>query len=254
MQREWMTIVAHQSIANQTYLLELQGSLPQFVETPGQFVHIQVSDDFFLRRPVSIADVDSDKGSVTLLYKVMGKGTDALTKKQIGDKLDVLGPSGTGFPIDELMTNKALLIGGGIGVPPLYCLAKNLKARGIEVMSILGFRSREDVFFTEKFQSLGDVHVATNDGSMGTRGFVTDVIPQVDGYDTYFSCGPTVMLKGVKEQLKGVPGYISIEERMGCGVGACFACVVECADEEDTKGYRKICSDGPVFRPEEVIL
>ncbi|WP_163530455.1 dihydroorotate dehydrogenase electron transfer subunit [Halobacillus ihumii] len=254
MQREWMTIMTHQSIASQTYLLELQGSLPQFVETPGQFVHIQVSDDYFLRRPVSIADVDEEKGTFTLLYKVMGKGTAALTQKQAGEKLDVLGPSGTGFPIEELTTEKALLIGGGIGVPPLYYLAKNLKERGIEVTSVLGFRSSDDAFYIDKFQELGEVHVATNDGSLGTRGFVTDVIPQVVSYDTYFSCGPTVMLKGVKEQLKDVPGYISIEERMGCGVGACFACVVECADEEDAKGYRKICSDGPVFRPEEVIL
>ncbi|MCP3031131.1 dihydroorotate dehydrogenase electron transfer subunit [Halobacillus sp. A1] len=253
MLREWMTIVTHQQLAHQTYLLELQGEIAGLVDNPGQFVHLQISEQYFLRRPVSIADVSPIKGTITLLYKVMGEGTEALTKKEAGEKMDVVGPGGKGFPMDEINSKKALLIGGGIGIPPLYYLAKELTAKGIEVESVLGFRSENDLFYLEEFKSLGEVHITTNDGSVGTQGFVTDALPALDTIETYFTCGPTVMLKNVKEKLDGIPGYISIEERMGCGIGACFACVLE-TPGGCGKGYVKVCSDGPVFRPEEVIL
>ncbi|MFC7061273.1 dihydroorotate dehydrogenase electron transfer subunit [Halobacillus seohaensis] len=252
--REWMTIINHQLIASQTYLLEIQGEIATLVDSPGQFVHIQVSEQYFLRRPVSIADVSPVKGTITLLYKVMGEGTDALTHKKAGEKIDIVGPGGKGFPVQDINNSKALLIGGGIGIPPLYFLAKQLTAKGIEVTSVLGFRSEEDMFYVKEFESLGKVHVTTNDGTVGTKGFVTDALPSLENIDTYFTCGPTIMLRNVKEKLKGVPGYISIEERMGCGIGACFACVLETPAKEDGKGYVKVCSDGPVFRPEEVVL
>ncbi|WP_173916537.1 dihydroorotate dehydrogenase electron transfer subunit [Halobacillus sp. Marseille-Q1614] len=251
--REWMTIVNHQNIAHKTYLMELQGDIAGMVKTPGQFVHIQISDSFFLRRPVSIADVSHVKGTITLLYKVMGEGTDALTKKSPGEKIDIVGPGGKGFPVDEVEAGHALLIGGGIGIPPLYYLAKQLTAKGIDVTSVLGYRSKEDLFYVEEFEELGSVQITTNDGSVGQQGFVTDALPDLNTIDTYFTCGPTVMLKSVKEKLAGIPGYISIEERMGCGIGACFACVMETPCNSD-KGYVKVCSDGPVFRPEEVVL
>lgn len=222
------------------------------VSEPGQFVHIQVSEDFYLRRPVSISDIDKENKTMTLLYKVMGKGTDAMTEKKVAEKVDVLGPGGQGFPIAKINTKQALLVGGGIGVPPLYYLGKLLEKKGVQVTSILGFRSAEDAFLVDEFEALGDVYVTTNDGTLGHQGLVTDLFPQVKGsFDTYFTCGPTVMLKAVANELSGVPGYISMEERMGCGIGACFACVVPSNDE---KGYRRICCDGPVFDAKEVVL
>ncbi|WP_082234235.1 dihydroorotate dehydrogenase electron transfer subunit [Halobacillus massiliensis] len=251
--REWMTIVNHQRIAHQTYLMEIEGEIASMVETPGQFVHIQISDSFFLRRPVSIADVSPVKGTITILYKVLGEGTEALTTKLPGEKIDIVGPGGKGFPVDEVEKGHALLIGGGIGIPPLYYLAKQLKAKGHHITSVLGYRSEEDLFYVREFEELGEVRITTNDGSAGIKGFVTDALPDLNSVDCYFTCGPTVMLKNVKKELTGKPGYISIEERMGCGIGACFACVMEtpCNSEKD---YVKVCSDGPVFRPEEVIL
>ncbi|MCA0983543.1 dihydroorotate dehydrogenase electron transfer subunit [Halobacillus yeomjeoni] len=254
MRREWMKVIEHKSIARDTYQLILKGDLIEEVDEPGKFVHIQINPEFFLRRPVSIADVDFHEQTLTLLYKVMGKGTDALTEKRVGDQLDVLGPGGRGFPVASLESKHALIIGGGIGVPPLYYLAKNLVERGIKVTSVLGFRSEADVFYEDEFRELGEVTVVTNDGSYGEKGLVTDVLPNLEPtIDTYFSCGPGVMLKAVTEHLPHLPGYISMEERMGCGIGACFACVVPTPDM-DEKGYRRICCDGPVFKAEEVVL
>ncbi|WP_205092473.1 dihydroorotate dehydrogenase electron transfer subunit [Thalassobacillus pellis] len=254
MKREWMDILHHEKVATDTYQMVLNGDIPGSGIRPGQFVHILVDDNFFLRRPISIADVDEQAGTLTILYKVLGKGTKSLTAKQQGDKLDVLGPGGNGFPMEELKTKRALLIGGGIGVPPLHYLGRQLVEQGIEVISVLGFQSKEYIFFEKQFNELGEVYVATNDGSYGHHGFVTDILPGLEGrFDTYFSCGPAVMLKAVSKELTGYDGYLSIEERMGCGVGACFACVVP-TPESDAKGYRKICRDGPVFKPEEVVL
>ncbi|WJE17399.1 dihydroorotate dehydrogenase electron transfer subunit [Halobacillus sp. ACCC02827] len=252
MKRALMNIIGHTKIAKDTYRLLLKGDIVHDIKAPGQFVHIQVDERFYLRRPVSISDMDVKEETIMLLYKVMGKGTDALTTKKVGEDLDVLGPGGSGFPAQNLGIRHALLVGGGIGVPPLYNLAKQLKADGVEVTSVLGFQSAEDTFLTEAFAEFGDVHITTNDGSLGTKGFVTDVLPSVEeSCDMYFTCGPTVMLKAVKKQLDHKPGYISMEERMGCGIGACFACVVEANDE---KGYRRICCDGPVFDAKEVVL
>ncbi|TGB04980.1 dihydroorotate dehydrogenase electron transfer subunit [Halobacillus salinus] len=249
MKREWMTIIEHEPIARNTFRLVLQGTIANDVREPGQFVHIQVSNDFYLRRPVSIAEVDREEGKMTLLYKLMGKGTEELSNKHVGDTIDVLGPAGSGFPLDEIDSNHALLIGGGIGVPPLYQLAKQLHEKGVPVTSVLGFQSKEEAFFTKEFEEYGDVRVVTNDGTLGHRGLVTDVLE--GSFDTYFACGPTAMLRAVSEKLDGMQGYLSMEERMGCGIGACLACVVPANDE---KGYRRICCDGPVFDAKEVVL
>ncbi|RWZ60668.1 dihydroorotate dehydrogenase electron transfer subunit [Halobacillus fulvus] len=252
MKREWMTILEHQTIARDTYRLVLQGDIVRDITEPGQFVHIQVGSGTYLRRPVSISDFDFEKKTMTLLYKVMGKGTEDLTRKSVGESLDVLGPGGRGFPVDQVDDDHVLLIGGGIGVPPLYNLAKQLKAKGIQITTLLGFQSADDAFLLDEFEELGEVFVSTNDGTLGRKGFVTDWISEVKAtVDRYFTCGPTVMLKAVSEQLADLPGYISMEERMGCGIGACFACVVPSHDE---KGYRRICCDGPVFEAKEVVL
>ncbi|WP_181348868.1 dihydroorotate dehydrogenase electron transfer subunit [Thalassobacillus sp. CUG 92003] len=252
MKQELMTIMEHSTVAKDTYMLVIQGESVAPPIDPGQFVHVLVSRDFFLRRPLSIADVNFANGTLTLLYKELGKGTQALSLKQVGETLDVLGPGGQGFPVESLNIEKALLVGGGIGVPPLYYLAKQLTDKGVAVESVLGFQTKEDVFYEEHFRALGEVRVMTNDGSRGDKGFVTDGLPEgEEAFDMYFSCGPAVMLKAVSDQLASYPGYISIEERMGCGIGACFACVVPA---DSGKGYKKICRDGPVFRPEEVIL
>lgn len=251
MKREWMTILEHDGVAKDTYRLVLEGEISSEIRDPGQFVHLMI-DGFYLRRPVSISDYNENEGTITLLYKVLGDGTAALTKKRKGEQLDVLGPGGQGFPASEIKTEKALIIGGGIGIPPLYSLAKQLKKDGVEVTSVLGFQSAQGSFLVNEFKELGEVFVTTDDGSLGQQGFVTDVLPRLEGsFDTYFTCGPTVMLKAVTEQLHDVQGYISMEERMGCGIGACMACIVESNDE---KGYRRICCDGPVFDAKEVVL
>ncbi|MEC3886160.1 dihydroorotate dehydrogenase electron transfer subunit [Halobacillus sp. HZG1] len=251
MKNERMTIVRHEKVARDTHLLVLEGKLVQEIADPGQFVHVRI-DGFYLRRPISIADFNLENRTVTLIYKVMGDGTKALTRSQVGDRLDVLGPGGQGFPTTSIYSDHALIIGGGIGVPPLYSTAKNLKENGVAVTSILGFRSREDAFLLDEFRALGEVHVTTEDGSLGKSGRVTDALSDVrEDYQLYLSCGPTVMLKAVADQHPDTPGYLSMEERMGCGIGACFACVVESNDE---KGYKRICCDGPVFKSGEVVL
>lgn len=251
MNRESMTIVNHEKIAKDSYQLVAKGELVDQIQDPGQFVHLLI-DGFYLRRPVSIADYDKSDGTVTLLYKILGEGTSALSKKQVGEQLDVLGPGGQGFPLESMDTKQALIIGGGIGIPPLYSLAKHLHKQGVNIISVLGFQSIHDSFLLKEFEKLGEVYITTDDGSLGQKGLVTDPLSELEGaFDTYFTCGPTPMLKAVSERLSDMPGYISMEERMGCGIGACFACVVE---SNDQKGYRRICCDGPVFRAEEVVL
>lgn len=249
--REHVEIVSQKEIALDTMELTLKSAYMSNRATPGQFLHIKV-EGFTLRRPISIATVDRDNDTVTVLYKIFGKGTEALTHYKRGMTLDVLGPNGNGFDLERAKRNKtALLIGGGIGVPPVYFLANELKHLGINVISVLGFQGKDHVFYEDEFKELGETIVVTNDGSYGERGFVTDVLDKVDQFDTYYSCGPKPMLKAVSETLAHYDGYISFEERMGCGVGACYACVLPTKDES---GYKKICSDGPVFRANEVIL
>lgn len=251
--QEKMTVVSHNLIARNIYELVMQGEITRNMQTPGQFVHIRVGDssEFMLRRPISICEVDREKATLTCLYRADGKGTKALAKAKAGDAIDILAPLGNGFPV-AAAKETALLIGGGIGVPPLYELSKQLNSRGIRTIHVLGFNSREDIFYADKFEALGETHIATADGSYGTQGFVTDVIrnlPQT--YDTFYTCGPIVMIKAIRAALPDTEGYVSLEERMGCGIGACYACVCK-ADNEH--GYVKICTDGPVFKKGELEL
>lgn len=248
-------VVSMEKIAQATYqcVIHVETDILQTIK-PGQFVHIKVGEgtEHMLRRPISICDLDFENETMTLIFKVFGQGTSQLQTLTAGDLIDLLIPCGNGYPIDEINASHVLLIGGGIGVPPLYYLGKQLVQKGIKVTSVLGFQTASDVFYEEAFKTLGDVYVATNDGSRGTHGFVTDVIDTAGlSGDYYFSCGPTPMLQAVETKLTDTPGYLSLEERMGCGIGACYACVVKTTDGASTK---KVCQDGPVFKASEVQL
>ena len=247
---ECMAVVAQAEIARNIFELTLKGGLVSEIGKPGRFVHIRTSDGFdpLLRRPVSISSVDEEAGTMTLIYRAEGKGTALLSRKAAGETVDVLGPLGNGFPAEAAKAgSRALIVGGGIGVPPLYGLSEKLKAAGVEPVHVLGFQSADVAFYEEQFGELGETHLATVDGSAGTKGFVTDVIRSLPGeFDVYYSCGPLPMLTAVSSEMEGTEGYLSFEERMGCGIGACFACV--CRTDSNEKGYVKVCSDGPVFR------
>jgi dihydroorotate dehydrogenase electron transfer subunit len=247
---ERMKVVSHERIAENIFELVLQGKLVKEVKAPGQFVHVKTGTgiDPLLRRPISIAAHNHDNQKMTLIYRAEGKGTKLLSSVNIGERVDILGPLGNGFTVEDGAGKTALLVGGGIGVPPLYGLSERLIEHGWTVKHILGFQSVSASFYTDHFKELGETFVATVDGSMGTRGFVTDVIQNEElQFDEFYSCGPTPMLKALQNKLEAKKGYISLEERMGCGIGACFACVCHKQDDPIGTSYVKICSDGPVF-------
>ncbi|MUK89508.1 dihydroorotate dehydrogenase electron transfer subunit [Ornithinibacillus sp. L9] len=247
--KEQVTILSSKTIALDTFEMVLNNHYISQHAKPGQFLHIYV-EGHTLRRPISIANVDPEQETITVLFKRMGAGTQKIATYQPGMVLDVLGPSGNGFYIDS-NDSTVLLIGGGIGVPPLYFLGKTLAKQGRKIISVLGFQSKQHVFYEQEFKALGETIIVTNDGSFGEQGFVTDVMDSLGQYDCYYSCGPLPMLQAITAIVPNQKGYISLEERMGCGVGACFACVIPTADEA---GYRKICKDGPVFSAKEVTL
>lgn len=251
--QERMQVVGQKRLAHQIFELTVQGELTAEMAAPGQFVHVRVADSFepLLRRPISVASIDFELKQFTMIYRAEGRGTSLLAEKRAGDELDVLGPLGNGFPVAQA-EKKAYLIGGGIGVPPLYELAKQLNAKGIQTVHVLGFESKQAVFYEEKFKEFGDTHVATVDGSHGTQGFVTHILNELPkDFDTYFSCGPTPMLEAVQWAYPEKRGFLSYEQRMGCGIGACFACV--CRTTKSETDYIKVCSDGPVF-PAGVVI
>ncbi|WP_304413180.1 dihydroorotate dehydrogenase electron transfer subunit [Paucisalibacillus sp. EB02] len=250
MKKDKMKIVSTRCIAKDTIEMVLENQFISGIAVPGQFLHIQVGKHI-LRRPISIADCNKELNQITILFKINGVGTDELANYQQGEYLDVLGPLGNGFTTDGESKSTVLLIGGGIGVPPLYYLGKTLKENGINIVTILGFQQKDNVFYEQQFQELGETFIVTDNGSYGHKGFVTDVIDQVGRFDCYYSCGPIPMLKALTAKLKGKKGFISLEERMGCGIGACFACVLP---TKDGTSYKKICKDGPVFQAEEVTL
>lgn len=249
--KQWAEVVSLVHLAKETVEIVLKNDYISQHAKPGQFVHIAISNHT-LRRPISIAATNKDEGTFTILFKIVGSGTDELARCKLGDKLDLLGPNGSNFPSDKISAGSTvLLVGGGIGVPPLYFLANELKDLDVKVHAILGFQSKDYIFYEDKFRQLSDLLIVTEDGSYGEKGLVTDYVDEIDSIDQYFSCGPLPMLKAVKEALTGIEGYLSFEERMGCGIGACYACVIPTRTEEK---YKKICQDGPVMAANEVKL
>lgn len=254
--KEHMKIMEHEEIADNIFRLTVRGELTKLVDEPGRFVHVKVSDTTtpLLRRPISICDVNDATSDLTMIYRTEGHGTKLLSTKRVGEQLDVLGPLGHGFPVEKAQSGeRALLVGGGIGIPPLYNLAKRLVAKGVKVTVVFGLQSKSVSFLEKEFAALGDVYVASIDGTIGQKGLVTDVIRDKKlSFDIAYACGPKPMLKALKEQLPIERLYISLEERMACGVGGCFACV--CKVPNEPTAYKKVCSDGPVFQAEEVVL
>lgn len=253
-----MEVVSNEQIAQDIFKLVVKGPLAKEVRKPGQFFHIKIGEGLLplLRRPISLCDVDTNKEEVTMIYRAEGEGTRQLSRVINGGQVDVLGPLGNGFSIDEIpASSHALLVGGGVGVPPLYLLSKALKDRGVSVTHVLGFQSDSIVFYEEEFKALGPTYVATVDGTRGTKGFVTTVIDERKlDFDSVFACGPIPMLKALEVSYGEKEVYLSLEQRMGCGIGVCLACVCHTPDDPNGTTYKKVCTDGPVFRAGEVVL
>ena len=241
MKQGFFEIVKNVPLTADVYKMELAGDTSA-VTAPGQFVNIKLEGKF-LRRPISVNDcVD---GVLTIIYKVVGEGTAQMARMQAGEKLDILTGLGNGYDLADAGEHPVLL-GGGVGVPPLYMLAKQLIAAGKRVSVVLGFNKASEVFYADEFKALGaDVTVTTVDGSMGVKGFVTDALPA--DYTYFYTCGPEPMLKAVY-RATNTSGQMSFEERMGCGFGACMGCSCK-----TITGYKRICREGPVMRKEEIL-
>ena len=249
-QSKW-TILSNEPIAWRTYRMVLQGDTAGM--RPGQFVEMALPG-FYLRRPISVCDIDADR--LTLIYKVVGEGTAVMAQMPVGAQTDILTCLGNGYDLQKA-DDEVLLVGGGVGVPPLIYAAKQLlKGEGQrpKIHVVLGFNSKREVFGEEEFRRLGcDVDVCTMDGSYGTKGVVTDLIGQrseVEGQKLpfYYACGPLPMLRALVKTI-GTRGQISMEERMGCGVGICVGCSLQ-----TTRGIKRVCKEGPVFDADEILF
>ena len=235
-------IIENIPLTESVYKMRLSGDTED-ITACGQFVNILL-DGLFLRRPISVCD--SETGILTLVYKVVGKGTEKMSKLCCGEKLDILTGLGNGYNT-ALSGNTPLLLGGGVGVPPLYMLAKKLISEGKKVSVILGFNTSSEIFYEKEFKALGaEVTVTTVDGSYGVRGFVTDAMKDTE-YSYFYTCGPEPMLKAIYSASK-TSGQFSFEERMGCGFGACMGCSCK-----TVSGYKRICKDGPVLEKEDIL-
>ncbi len=235
-------IISNKKLTDSIFEMVLKGDTSS-ITAPGQFINIKL-DGFYLRRPISICDYDDS--TITIIYKVVGDGTEAMSKMTAGEKVDVLCGLGNGFDTSKSL-DKPVLIGGGVGVPPMYNLCKKLINENKSVTVILGFNKKDEIFYEDEFKKLGaDVKVTTVDGSYGIKGFVTDALKETD-YSYFYTCGPMPMFKAI-EATATTSGQYSFEERMGCGFGACMGCSCK------TKyGNKRICKDGPVLEREEII-
>ena len=241
MKQSIFTIVSNEALTQSVYKMVLSGDTSAITNC-GQFVDLRLPEKY-LRRPISVCDYD--ESTLTLIYKIVGSGTEIMAGLDAGTKLDLLTGLGNGY--DTAASGDCpVLVGGGVGVPPLYNLCKKLIAQGKHPQVVLGFNTAAELFLTDEFRALGaQVHIATADGSIGTKGFVTDVLKNLT-YSYFYSCGPMPMFKAM-EQVMTTSGQYSFEERMGCGFGACMGCTIQ------TKaGYKRVCKDGPVFHREEV--
>ena len=250
MKQTILEIQSNEQIAKNVYRMQLCGDTAGIL--PGQFVNIRVQGQF-LRRPISVCDVTEVKGErleakgmLTIIYKVVGVGTEAMSHLPVGTQLDVLTVLGNGYDLTKA-GDSPLLVGGGVGVPPMYMLARQLREAGKKVRVILGFNTKDEVFYEEEFRALGcDVTVTTVDGSHGVKGFVTNALDGKQSY--YYTCGPLPMIKALI-QAAGTNGEVSMEERMGCGFGACMGCTIQ-----TTQGPKRVCKEGPVFAASELLL
>ncbi len=216
----------------------------QYITAPGQFVNIAL-EGLYLRRPISVCDFD--ESSLTIVYKVVGRGTEQMSRMKVGEELDILTGLGNGFNI-EATSERPLLVGGGVGVPPLYNLCRQLIAKGKKPIVVIGFNTAKETFLEPEFQALGaEVITTTVDGSFGKKGYVTQVLDGLD-FDYVYSCGPLQMLQALYNATPNTPGEYSFEERMGCGFGACVGCTCK-----TKSGNKRICKDGPVLLREEII-
>ena len=241
MKQSLFEILSNTALTDSVYKMVLSGDTSH-VTNCGQFVNIQL-DGLFLRRPISVCDYD--ESTLTIIYKVVGKGTEQMSAMVPGEKLDILTGLGNGYDI-SLAGDSPVLLGGGVGVPPMYNLAKKLIAEGKKVTVILGFNTQNEIFYENEFKVLGcDVAVTTVDGSYGIKGFVTDALPE--NYSYFYTCGPEPMLKAVYKAT-ATSGQMSFEERMGCGFGACMGCSCK-----TLTGYKRICKEGPVMKKEEIL-
>ena len=241
MKQSIFTIISNEALTDVVYKMVLEGDTSAITNC-GQFVDLRLPEKY-LRRPISVCDYDET--TLTLIYKVVGSGTQIMAALPVGTKLDVLTGLGNGYDT-SLSGDRPVLVGGGVGVPPMFNLCKKLIAEGKQPQVVLGFNTGAEIFLAEDFKALGaEVYIATADGSRGTKGFVTDVIKNLS-YTYFYSCGPMPMFRAM-ETVMATSGQYSFEERMGCGFGACMGCTIQ-----TNAGYKRVCKDGPVFHREEV--
>ena len=248
-------VVGQESVGTQIFSLLLEEKTVAALAKPGQFVSVYCHDrSRLLPRPISICEADPAAGTVRLVYRIAGEGTREFAALKTGDMVEILGPLGNGFPLEEAEGKRAFLIGGGIGIPPLVELAKRLPGKK---QIIAGYR--DELFLTQELSRRGELFIATEDGSTGTKGNVLDCIRE-NGLtaDIIFACGPTPMLRALKAyaETEKIPCYLSLEQRMACGIGACLACVCHTTekDEHSQVKNKRICAEGPVFEAGEIVL
>ena len=250
------TVAEQKKLAEGIYSMWLLAEEIAVQAKPGQFISVYSNDKSrVLPRPISICEIDREQGKLRIVYRVVGKGTEEFSKALAGDTFEILGPLGNGFPLEEAKGKRVLMVGGGIGVPPMLQTAKEAEA---EAVIVSGYRNN-DLFLKEELENAGSLYIATEDGSVGTKGNVLDAIRENDiQADVMFACGPTPMLRALKQyaEEKNMPCWISMEEKMACGIGACLACVCQSKDVDAHSHVhnKRICKDGPVFLSTEVEL
>ena len=251
--KEKAKVINQQSLAEGVYSMVLSTKAAEYA-IPGQFISIFSNNGSkLLPRPISICEIDKNAGTLRVVYRVVGEGTTEFSKLTAGDEIEIMGPLGNGFPLEG---DKAIVIGGGIGVPPMLELAKQLPGT---VTAVMGYRN-DDMFLTEEFTDVAsELIIATDDGSVGVHGTVVDAMKENElNADVIYACGPKPMLRGVAEYAKehGIKCYVSMEERMACGVGACLGCVCQSTEKDDHShvNNKRVCKDGPVFLSTEVVL
>jgi len=256
--KEDLLIVSQREIAPRIFEMKLSGEMVLDM-APGQFLHLRVPDPSkLLRRPISICQIDKLNKIATIVYRVERAGTAILSQLKAGDRVDAMGPQGNGFDLSVVSAGQAaLLIGGGIGVPPLVETAKQLAAKGVKVISVLGFANKDAVILEDELSAYGEVYVTTDDGSYGIKGYVSTVVDELvekQFFDAIYSCGAPGMLKYVDKKFENHPhAFLSMESRMACGMGACYACVVHLRNAKEAANKR-VCEDGPVFETGKIIL